>query len=306
MKSNVIFSIGAALLTGTNMAAASISDAEAAQMLSLLNILRQQKGLSPLQLEQRLNDLAEEHSVDMSTKCNMVHEGSDGTSPGQRVDRKGIEWSLAGENIAAGQNDVRTVMDDWIASAPHLENLLNPKYNFVGFGKSLNSACDNFDVYWTQDFAAISSGAIPDPAGVQAPSPIGRTKSSAPRTKTTITTTTTTTKEATLAATTTTKRVGNDFRKASTMSKKSRTKEAETETPTPVAGESTDPKFTPAPRYKCTNKGTRTAADGYGGGQENSNTQLGAESQQLTAAANAKFVVSQVAMVLCILIPLFL
>ncbi|KAI8805758.1 CAP domain-containing protein [Cladochytrium replicatum] len=301
MKSTLLLSVGAALLAGANMVSATISDAEAAQMLSLLNILRSQKGVSPLELEQRLNELAEEHSVDMSRKCNMVHEGSDGTSPGQRVDRKGIEWSLAGENIAAGQGDVRTVMDDWIASAPHLENLLNPKYNFVGFGKSINNACDNFDIYWTQDFAAISSGAIPDPAGVQAPSPIGRTKSSSPKTKTTTTTTTTT--AATSAATSTTRRIVNNLRKTTTT-KKTRTKERETETPTPVAGESTDPKFTPAPRYKCFNKGTRTTADAYGGGQENSN--VGSQSQQLTAAANAKFGFSKVAMVLCVLIPLFL
>jgi uncharacterized protein YkwD len=57
-----------------------------------------------------LEDVAYEHSRDMGDHNSFSHSGSDGLAPGDRVINAGYDWSAVGENIAAGQQSIDTVM----------------------------------------------------------------------------------------------------------------------------------------------------------------------------------------------------
>ena len=50
------------------------------------------------------SDVAQGHSQDMADHNFMAHNGSDGSSPFDRMQRAGYRFSFAGENVAAGQS----------------------------------------------------------------------------------------------------------------------------------------------------------------------------------------------------------
>lgn len=58
-------------------------------------------------------------------------------------------WRMIGENIAAGQRSVESVMRSWMNSRGHRQNILNEQFKWVGFGIAVSS---NGTIYWVADF----------------------------------------------------------------------------------------------------------------------------------------------------------
>jgi uncharacterized protein YkwD len=67
----------------------------------------------------------------MAKRDYFAHTSLDGRTPAQRLLATGYSYSSMGENIAAGQTTVQKVMNDWIASPGHCQNLLNPAFRDV-------------------------------------------------------------------------------------------------------------------------------------------------------------------------------
>ena len=81
----------------------------------------------------------------------------EGNTPFERIRAAGYDYSFAGENIAAGLSvsTPEQVVDAWIASPGHNENLLNPNFTELGVGYHFlaNDTGDtNYYIYWTQKF----------------------------------------------------------------------------------------------------------------------------------------------------------
>ncbi len=96
-------------------------------------------------------DAALTHSMDMANNNFFSHTGSDGSSAGTRMTNAGYSWSRWGENIAAGQTSVSSVMNAWINSDGHCANLMNSSFTNFGSGKFTNTN-SQYRVYWTQKF----------------------------------------------------------------------------------------------------------------------------------------------------------
>lgn len=106
----------------------------------------------PLRLAEALNKAALAHSRDMAEHSNMAHEGSDGSTPAQRVTRTRYKWRVVGENVAAGPTTPDEVMQGWLASPHHCENLMDPRFTELGVGFVFDPRSES-GVYWTQVFA---------------------------------------------------------------------------------------------------------------------------------------------------------
>jgi uncharacterized protein YkwD len=78
----------------------------------------------------------------------MTHEGSDGSTPAQRVERQGYHYFATGENVALGQASVAEVMDSWMNSPHHRRNILG---DFTEIGAALAEDADGRP-YWAVDF----------------------------------------------------------------------------------------------------------------------------------------------------------
>jgi uncharacterized protein YkwD len=106
-----------------------------------------------LRLTPALGRAALEHSKDMARHSELAHEGTDGSTPAQRVSRQGYAWRTVGENVAAGPTSADEVMSGWLASPAHCENLMDPRFSEMGIGWTVDAKSVS-GVYWTQVFAA--------------------------------------------------------------------------------------------------------------------------------------------------------
>lgn len=93
------------------------------------------------------------HSQDMGTNNFMGHNGSNGSSPWDRMVAAGYNWSAAAENVAAGYGSPTAVVDGWMKSSGHCNNIMggNLKDLGVGYFYAPNST---YKHYWTQDFGS--------------------------------------------------------------------------------------------------------------------------------------------------------
>jgi uncharacterized protein YkwD len=81
------------------------------------------------------------------------HTGSNGSTLAQRVNATGYAWSSLGENIAAGQTSVNSVVDGWIASPGHCANIMNPAFVEMGLACVPGTSSNPYPTYWTMDLA---------------------------------------------------------------------------------------------------------------------------------------------------------
>lgn len=96
----------------------------ARELLAAHNKEREVEKLEPLTLDESLTKAAVEHARDMAEHRNMSHEGSDGSTPFDRIKRFDYPYAKAGENVAEGQREVAGVMRTWMDSEGHRANIL--------------------------------------------------------------------------------------------------------------------------------------------------------------------------------------
>jgi len=95
------------------------------------------------------------HSEDMVRKNFLSHTGSAGSTAGERISRQGYPWRTYGENIAAGNPTVSSVLQGWLKSEGHCRNLMNPAFTEIGAGYAIGPFGGNPAArYWTFELAA--------------------------------------------------------------------------------------------------------------------------------------------------------
>jgi len=108
----------------------------------------------PLEMDSVISIAARGHSLDMGEQNFFDHDSLDGRRFSDRMTQVGFMGdSPWGENIAAGQNTPREVVQGWMESDGHCSNIMNPSYNVIGIGYAFVDGSE-YGHYWTQDFAA--------------------------------------------------------------------------------------------------------------------------------------------------------
>lgn len=118
------------------------------QVLKLTNDYRAQNGLAELKWDADLAAVGQMHCDDMSARDYFAHKTPEGVDPFQRMDAYGIKYKWAGENLGKGYKTPEEVLQGWIDSPDHRENLLNPNFEYLGVGYNENGN------YWAQEFAS--------------------------------------------------------------------------------------------------------------------------------------------------------
>jgi uncharacterized protein YkwD len=104
-----------------------------------------------LTFDERLRCSARKHSKDMGTNNFFSHTGSNGSTFSQRITSAGYVWTAAAENIGAGYATATAVVNGWMASTGHCNNIMNGNYKHLGIGYFYSSPA-TYDHYWTQSF----------------------------------------------------------------------------------------------------------------------------------------------------------
>ena len=115
----------------------------AEQVAQLVNKERSKAGLAPLSFDTQL-------SADALVRAKEIvgafdHIRPDGSNFSTAVT---IRWNTVGENIAWGQSSPQSVMNTWMNSAGHRQNILNSSYSKIGVGVTE----ENGRLYWVQLF----------------------------------------------------------------------------------------------------------------------------------------------------------
>jgi len=102
----------------------------------------------PLAWNSLLLQAASGHSSDMAQNNYFSHTSLDGRTMARRVVATGYTYSALGENIAAGQSTVESVITGWTNSPGHCQNLMNPAFRDIGVA-CVRSDTSNYRYYWT-------------------------------------------------------------------------------------------------------------------------------------------------------------
>ena len=134
---------------GTETAEAADVTQQAKEVLQLVNKERTARGLKALTLSEKLTNVATVKAQDMADKGYFDHTSPTYGSPFDMLQRFGVKYSSAGENIAAGQKDAAEVMNSWMNSSGHRANILNANYEQIGIGYVTGG---KWGTYWVQLF----------------------------------------------------------------------------------------------------------------------------------------------------------
>jgi FtsZ-binding cell division protein ZapB len=90
-------------------------------------------GIVALSENNTLNKVAEEKVNDMIDNQYFEHRSPDGVEVGGLATRVGYKYIAVGENLAMGNfSDDKTIVNGWMESPDHKENILNPGYLEIG------------------------------------------------------------------------------------------------------------------------------------------------------------------------------
>jgi hypothetical protein len=138
-------------------------------VIDLVNAEREARGIRPLSYDADLAAAARAHSQDMGIKNYVGHDSLDGTTFDERIMAEGYICGSCGENIAVGHTGPKAVVDAWMSSSGHRENILREGFCDIGVGYAFVNG-STYHHYWTQDFGryygvAECTGEITPPPG---------------------------------------------------------------------------------------------------------------------------------------------
>jgi uncharacterized protein YkwD len=108
------------------------SQISTSEVIRLTNEKRVQNGLSPVTFNQLLTDAAKEKAEHMIANDYWAHNAPDGTQPWYFFTKHGYSYRYAGENLARDFSGAAAVVDAWMASPSHRDNMLSTKYKEIG------------------------------------------------------------------------------------------------------------------------------------------------------------------------------
>ena len=107
----------------------------------------------PVRLSGTLGDVALGHANDMAEHDYFEHEDLAGHTPADRVRAVGYRETLVGENIAYGLRSADDVVQGWLESPGHCENIMDPRFAEMGIAFAQGRAVKH-GLYWVQVLAA--------------------------------------------------------------------------------------------------------------------------------------------------------
>lgn len=115
---------------------------------NLLNKERLSQGRAKVACDTAALKVARRHGQDMCQRHYFSHYTPEGLAPWHRLSKAGISFAAAGENIAHGQVHAQDVHSNWMNSAGHRNNMLNPGWKRSAVGVYI---CGS-KPYWIQVF----------------------------------------------------------------------------------------------------------------------------------------------------------
>jgi uncharacterized protein YkwD len=125
-----------------------VDDVDERAILALVNAERVKAGVSPLTVDVKIIPVARNHSRDMFMRRYFSHVNPEGLDAGNRLENAGIQFTVAGENLAY-EPDLETAHQGLMNSPGHRRIILEPSFHHIGIGII---ATDRYGIMVTEDF----------------------------------------------------------------------------------------------------------------------------------------------------------
>jgi len=103
------------------------------EIIKFTNYYREENDIAELNINQLLMEAAEAKLNDMFQKQYFAHISPEGDDAGIILKEIGYDYLVVGENLARGYfKDSKDLVDGWMKSPDHRENILNPKFREIG------------------------------------------------------------------------------------------------------------------------------------------------------------------------------
>ncbi|MCA9330644.1 CAP domain-containing protein [Candidatus Saccharibacteria bacterium] len=103
-------------------------------LLESSNTARSQADVAGLTLNAKLARAAQQKATDMAKRNYWSHDTPEGKTPWTFVDKQGYSYQVVGENLAYGFSENQEIINGWLNSPSHRDNLLSRGFTDVGFG----------------------------------------------------------------------------------------------------------------------------------------------------------------------------
>jgi hypothetical protein len=129
MVSQILISFIGKNVPGVLGIASSIT---AEDLIDLTNQKRQDNGLTQLEINPNLTSAAMQKAADMINKNYWAHTSPEGRTPWAFFKEVDYQYLYAGENLARDFLDPQSVINAWMKSPTHRDNILSSRYQDVG------------------------------------------------------------------------------------------------------------------------------------------------------------------------------
>ena len=110
-----------------------VSSITVSELLTDTNEQRKAASLGELKINEELSQAAFMKAKDMIANNYWAHTSPSGITPWKWLADAGYNYDVAGENLAKNYPTAKATVDAWMASQTHRANILNDKYQEVGF-----------------------------------------------------------------------------------------------------------------------------------------------------------------------------
>lgn len=132
----------------------------ASSLVSMTNDQRSQGGLATLSTNQALANAALAKANDMFAKGYFAHTSPDGKTPWDFIHQAGYNYTYAGENLAISYDDASDLMQAWMNSASHRDNILSPNFKEIGIAVVSGNFNGSETIIVAQEFGAPINSSV--------------------------------------------------------------------------------------------------------------------------------------------------
>ncbi len=155
-----------------------------AVVVKLTNAERSELAEAPLRRNSVLDSAAQMKANHMAKNEYFAHYAPNGTSPWYWFDQAGYTYAHAGENLAIHFTDSSEVVDAWMKSPTHRENIVNGNFTEIGVGTAKGEYEGYDTIYVVQLFGTpaaapkpvvkpvVAAASTPPPVSAPTPAPV--------------------------------------------------------------------------------------------------------------------------------------
>lgn len=158
-----------------------------AVVVSLTNEERANLSEAPLRRSAVLDAAAQMKANDMAKNQYFAHYAPDGTSPWYWFKQADYTFAYAGENLAIHFTDSSEVVDAWMKSPKHRENIVNNNFTEIGVGTAKGTYEGYDTVYVVQLFGTPAEKPVVKTVVTAAPAPAPKIPAATTKPATTVT-----------------------------------------------------------------------------------------------------------------------